>query len=64
MGKKQSILKGRYNSNKNTRVFVASQSNGGCPTVSTINSGNKIKLRDDYGRGFRTPKHFAKLIFK
>lgn len=66
MESSRNILKGGYNSNKSRRVFVASGTNGGggCPTVSIINLGSKIKFRDDYGDNVKTTKLFAKLIFK
>lgn len=59
--------KGRVYVSKNKFIFVASGTNSGsngCPTVNVVSSGNMVKFRDDYGKGFKIKRHFAKSIFR
>jgi hypothetical protein len=59
MGSKIGIL----HINKSRRIFVASGSNlGACPTMN-ISSGNTLKVRDDYIRGFKVDKKIFKAVF-
>jgi hypothetical protein len=56
-------LKGKIYSNKQKLVYVASGNNG-CPTLSLANSTQSAKMRDDFSKGIKISKNFAKIIFK
>ena len=54
---------GKLYSSKGRVVFVATEKDS-CPRINLTNEGKKVKFRDDYSKGFKTPKSFAKLIFR
>ena len=53
---------GKFYSNKGRIVFVSSGTN--CPRINITGSSKTAKFRDDYSKGLKTSKAFAKLIFK
>ncbi|MGI0100331.1 MAG: hypothetical protein ACREBH_01230 [Candidatus Micrarchaeaceae archaeon] len=53
---------GKLYSNKGRTVFVSSGAN--CPRINLTETGRNAKLRDDFSKGLKAPKSFAKLIFK
>lgn len=56
---------GKLYSSKRRMVFMASsQETKTCPTINFSNAAELAKLRDDFSKGLKTRKVFAKLIFK
>lgn len=53
---------GKLYSNKGRVVFVSSPNS--CPRINLTNSSKTAKFRDDYSKGLKTSKAFAKLIFR
>jgi hypothetical protein len=53
---------GKLYSNKGRLVFVSSPN--GCPRINLSSSSKSAKLRDDFSKGVKTSKSFAKLIFR
>ena len=53
---------GRLYANKGRSVFVAS-GNLGCPTMN-IPSGDALKVRDDYIKGFKIDKKIFRAAFR
>jgi hypothetical protein len=56
---------GRLYSNKRRLVFTASDvKTKTCPTINFSNDSNRAKLKDDFSKGLRIKRAFAKLIFR
>jgi hypothetical protein len=53
---------GKLYSNKGKVVFVSSGAN--CPRINVAGSSKTVKFRDDFSKGLKTSKSFAKLVFK
>ena len=53
--------RGKLYSNKSRIVFVSSPE--GCPRINLTDSSKNVKFRDDFSKGLKTSKSFAKLIF-
>ena len=56
-------MQGRLYTSKSHKVFVASPDNATCPRVN-VTASERVKFRDDYSKGLRMPKNFAKLLFR
>jgi hypothetical protein len=58
------VEKGRLYTNKRRSIFVASDKVGQCPTINFSNSSEHAKMRDDFSKGLKTKRSFAKLMFR
>ena len=54
---------GKLYSSKGRVVFVATEKES-CPRINLTNSSKTAKFRDDFSKGLKTSKSFAKIIFK